>query len=143
MKCACPCGEEFEPSRSNQIYFNGEHRKRDKNRRWPVKRQFKDRATSRSGPQSHQQAQTSGVTPLQGTEMAQTKRERLKAKNGRRASTELLTSFEVADRLGLSPWALTAWRRHHKGPPFVRVGRKTIRYPRRDFDEWLASLPRK
>lgn len=78
----------------------------------------------------------------EGTEMAQTKRERLKAKNGRRAGSEFLTAFEVADRLGLSPWALVGFRRQHKGPQWVRIGRNTIRYPIREFESWLASLPR-
>lgn len=73
--------------------------------------------------------------------MAQTKRERLKAKNGRRESVEFLTSFQVGDLLGLSPWALVVWRKLHKGPPFVRLGRHTIRYPRCQFESWLASLP--
>jgi predicted DNA-binding transcriptional regulator AlpA len=44
--------------------------------------------------------------------------------------------------LGLSGWALLVWRRQHKGPEFVRLGRNTIRYPKREFDAWLASLPR-
>ncbi len=74
--------------------------------------------------------------------MAQTKRERLKAKNGRRAGTEFLTSFEVADRLGLSPWALIVWRRQHKGPECVRLGRNCVRYERASLEKWLASLPR-
>ena len=74
--------------------------------------------------------------------MAQTKRERLKAKNGRRESREFLTSFQVANLLGLSLWALMVWRRLRRGPQFVRIGRNTIRYPRREFETWLASLPR-
>ena len=70
------------------------------------------------------------------------RRERVKAKNGRRAGSEFLTALEVADRLGLSRWALVAWRHQHKGPEFVRIGRNTIRYPRAAFEAWLASLPR-
>ena len=74
--------------------------------------------------------------------MAQTNRKRLKAKNGRRKGTEFLTSLEVADRLGLSLWALNVWRRKGRGPEFVRIGRNTIRYPKQEFEGWLASLPR-
>ncbi len=74
--------------------------------------------------------------------MAQTKRDRLKARNGRRESGEFLTSFQVANLLGLSPWALGVWRRQHKGPEFVRVGRNTIRYPMQELQTWLAHLPR-
>lgn len=68
VKCACPCGEDFEAERSNQKYVNAEHRQRDKNRRWPVRRQSKDGIASRSGRRMRQQPQTSGVTPLPGTE---------------------------------------------------------------------------
>lgn len=66
MRCACLCGEEFEPERSNKIYVNAEHRQRDKNRRWPVKRRVDFQAASRNGPGERQEAQTSGVTPLRG-----------------------------------------------------------------------------
>ena len=33
MKCACPCGEEFEPERSNQVYLDAKHRQEGKNKR--------------------------------------------------------------------------------------------------------------
>jgi predicted DNA-binding transcriptional regulator AlpA len=76
------------------------------------------------------------------SEMAQTKRERLKAKNGRQESDEFLTSFQVARFLGVSQWALVTWRRLGRGPQFIRLGRNAIRYPKKEFDVWLASLPR-
>ncbi len=141
MKCACPCKREFTPKRKTQIYFDANCRKGDSYRRWPVKRQGHP-VSSRNGLGKRQEAETSYVTLHQGTEMAQTKRERLKAKNGRRAGTEFLTSFEVADRLGLSPWALIVWRRQHKGPECVRLGRNCVRYERASLEKWLASLPR-
>ena len=78
-----------------------------------------------------------------GTEMAQAERERRRQLNGKRKGSEFLTRHDVADLLGMSVWGLVRWRREHRGPPFVRIGRKTVRYPRRDFDKWLASLPRK
>ena len=74
--------------------------------------------------------------------MAQKNRERWKAKMGLQQSSEFLTSFQVAKLLGLSQWALVVWRRLRRGPQFVRIGRNTIRYPKREFDAWLASLPR-
>lgn len=68
MVCACPCQQEFEPRRCNQIYLSAEHRRRDKNRRWPVKRQSVLPVALRNGPRNRQEAQTSGVTPLLDTE---------------------------------------------------------------------------
>ncbi len=75
--------------------------------------------------------------------MAQTKRERLRMKNGRRESGEYLTTFQVANLLGLSPWALTVWRRQRKGPPFLRLGKNTIRYPGVRLQAWLRALGHK
>ena len=140
MICACPCGEEFEPKRSNQVYFNAEHRKKDKNRRWPRIRLSVFPAAFRDALRKRQEAQTSGFQPLLGTEMAQTNRERFREKLGKRKSGEFLSSYQVADLLGLSPWALIAWRRQHRGPQFIRIGRNTIRYLRRELEAWLASL---
>jgi hypothetical protein len=71
--CACPCQKEFEPKRGNQIYFNAEHRQKDKNRRWPRKRQSAFPAPFGSGLGAHRKARTSGVPPLLGTQMAQPK----------------------------------------------------------------------
>jgi len=86
-------------------------------------------------------AMGSAGSQKQAVQMAQTKSERLK-KNGRRESGEFLTSLQVANLLGLSPWALVVWRRLHRGPQFIRIGRHTIRYPKKEFDVRLASLPR-
>ena len=73
--------------------------------------------------------------------MAETQRERRRTKNRRRESGEFLSSFRVAAILGISPWTLVVWRRQKSGPRFVRIGRNTIRYPRREFEAWLAALP--
>ena len=70
--CACPCGKEFEPKRSNQVYLNAAHRKRDSNRRWPVKRQSLLPVPLRRGHRKSQKAETSYVTSHQG-QMAQSK----------------------------------------------------------------------
>jgi predicted DNA-binding transcriptional regulator AlpA len=143
MKCACPCGKEFEPRRSNQVYVNARHRQRDKDRRWPRKRQLAPPMALRNGPTERQEAQASGVPPLLGTEMAETKRDRLRTRWGRRRSNEFLTEFQVADLLGLGAWTLTKWRKRGKGPPFLQIGRNTVRYPRRELRAWVrASLNR-
>jgi len=71
--------------------------------------------------------------------MAQTKRERIKARWGRRRSNELLTGFQVADALGVSAWVLVKWRRKGNGPPFLRMERNIVRYPNRDLAAWVRT----
>jgi|SRR5208283_4935123 len=73
MKCACPCGKEFEPKRSNQVYLNAEHRQKDKNRRWPRIRLSVFPVAFRDALRKRQEAQTSSFQPLLGTQMAQPK----------------------------------------------------------------------
>ena len=50
----------------------------------------------------------------------------------------LLTTEQVAQRLGLKPNTLEKWRITGEGIPHIRVGR-SIRYSSEDVDEWLAS----
>ncbi len=54
-------------------------------------------------------------------------------------SAEYLTTRELADLLHVSLWGLMRWRHDGDGPPFVRVGRNTIRYPHRELQEWLGG----
>ena len=143
MKCACPCEQEFEPKCKGQIYFNAACRQRDKNRRWPVKRQSLPPALPRNGLGARQEAQQGGVTPLLGIRMADAKRGTILGQflTGRHSGEECLTRQEVANLLGVTRWTGWYWGNRGLGPSFVKlVGR--VRYPRRDFDEWVASLPR-
>jgi hypothetical protein len=141
MLCACGCGEGFEPERANQIYKDASHRQRDKNRRWPVTRRKAFQVTLRDGHRERQKAQSAGVTPLLGTEMAETKEQR-RNRARKQASSELLSPFQVARFLGMSVWTLILWRKKGFGPPFLRITRSIIRYPKPGFDAWLASLPK-
>jgi predicted DNA-binding transcriptional regulator AlpA len=136
VKCACPCGKEFEPRRSNQRYLNAEHRQKDKNRRWPRKRQSLSPAPLRNALGAHRKARASGVPPLLGTQMAQAK---LHAIVGLPAakSAELLTISEVAHLLRISRWGLWNWRRRGSGPPYLKLSRGVVRYPRRVLADWL------
>lgn len=142
MKCACKCGEEFEPERGNQIYKDASHRQRDKERRWPRKRRSAFRVILRNGYRERQEAQTSGVPPLLGTEMAETLRERRKVKNRRMNSNQFLSRFQVAELLGISLWTLIYWQKNGKGLQFIKLGPHTVRYPAAELNKWLASLPR-
>lgn len=50
----------------------------------------------------------------------------------------LISAKDLAAQLGVSPVTLQLWRRHSKGPAYVRVG-KSIFYRPQDVEEWIAS----
>lgn len=49
----------------------------------------------------------------------------------------LLTTRQVADRLGLSPGTLENWRRAGKGPPWQKLGPRMVRYPSDSVEKWV------
>ena len=51
----------------------------------------------------------------------------------------LLTTEDVAEVTGLSPETLAQWRWLRKEIPFVRLGKKCVRYRQSDIDAWLAK----
>jgi len=53
---------------------------------------------------------------------------------------ELLTPEEAASLLKVSPATLKQWRHEKKGPHAVRLGYRTIRYPRYRIELWLKAL---
>ena len=56
------------------------------------------------------------------------------------AKDELLTNDEAAKVLGCKPDTLPVWRcRNSPSIPFHRIGKKMIRYSRRDLDKFLAK----
>ena len=54
-------------------------------------------------------------------------------------TTKLLTTEDVAEMTGLSPETLAQWRWLRKEIPFVRLGKKCVRYRQIDIDAWLAK----
>jgi len=54
--------------------------------------------------------------------------------------TPLMKPAEVAERLNIKPHTLTHWRRQGKGPSYVMLGARTVRYPRPLFDLWFDRL---
>jgi excisionase family DNA binding protein len=58
---------------------------------------------------------------------------------GRTFMVKLLTTDEVATLTGLSPETLAQWRWLKKELPFVRLGKKCVRYRESDIDAWLAK----
>lgn len=56
----------------------------------------------------------------------------------------LLTVEEVAERTGLSVHTLNQWRSQEKGPPYLKIGGKLVRYRKADliqyFDECRVDV---
>jgi len=51
----------------------------------------------------------------------------------------LLTPDEVARRLRVSPRTVKDWRSEGVGPPFIRLGRRRVRYSLMDLNDWLET----
>jgi excisionase family DNA binding protein len=54
-------------------------------------------------------------------------------------ATKLLTTDDVAEMTGLSPDTLAQWRWLKKEIPFVRLGKKCVRYRQSDIDAWVEK----
>jgi excisionase family DNA binding protein len=54
-------------------------------------------------------------------------------------SDRLLSTREVAARLGVSVRTVQDWRYRGGGPPGVALGRKTVRYSQAELERWLAE----
>lgn len=52
---------------------------------------------------------------------------------------EYLDTAELAELLGLAEITVKQWRQHKKGPPFVRVSHRCVRYKRSDVDRWMCE----
>ena len=57
------------------------------------------------------------------------------------SDTDLLTTAQAGERLGIAPTTLTYWRTKHCGPRFVRMGEGAgrVRYRPSDLDEYAAA----
>jgi excisionase family DNA binding protein len=60
----------------------------------------------------------------------------------RDAASRLLDEYEVASWLSISVRTLRNWRVQGGQIPFIRVGKKSIRYRSSDVESWLASRVR-
>jgi predicted DNA-binding transcriptional regulator AlpA len=49
---------------------------------------------------------------------------------------ELLTENQASEVLGTAPHTLSNWRSAGKGPRYVRIGTRTIRYPKSALEEF-------
>ncbi len=50
---------------------------------------------------------------------------------------QMLTTYEVARVLRLSPYTLMDWRKRGVGPSYVRLSHRAIRYPKSGFAQWI------
>jgi hypothetical protein len=64
-------------------------------------------------------------------------------KTARGTPGRLLTTDDVALRLGVSRHALEQWRGRGVGPPFIRVGDTRVRYALADLNTWLRQRVRR
>lgn len=51
----------------------------------------------------------------------------------------LLTEREAAAFLKLSPNTLSVWRSQGYGPPYLKLGRRTVRYRMTDLAAWAGG----
>lgn len=52
---------------------------------------------------------------------------------------ELLTPTDLAELLGVEVTTLVDWRYRRHGPPWIKLGHRTVRYSRNAVERWLAS----
>lgn len=57
------------------------------------------------------------------------------------SENHLLTTEQAAEILNLQPGTLSRWRYLGKGPPWIRVSGRTVRYRRSELELWIAELP--
>lgn len=55
------------------------------------------------------------------------------------ATSRLLSERQVAERLNISEVTLQEWRCLQKGPPFIRLGSRMVRYRESDIEAWLVE----
>jgi len=53
--------------------------------------------------------------------------------------SELLNTKKAAAYLGMRPSTLESWRSHGKGPPYIKMGPRMIRYRVYDLNNWLEN----
>ena len=51
----------------------------------------------------------------------------------------LMSTAEAASYLALQPGTLKGWRRMRKGPPYLVVGGKVVRYRVEDLQAWAGQ----
>jgi excisionase family DNA binding protein len=55
------------------------------------------------------------------------------------SKSSLLTAKQAAEFLGLPDSTLAQWRSQRRGPPYIKLEGRLVRYRRRDLEEYIAS----
>jgi excisionase family DNA binding protein len=55
---------------------------------------------------------------------------------------QMLTTRELAERLGVGELTLRRWRKRGALPPPIRLPGRRLGWPREEIESWLASRPR-
>lgn len=55
------------------------------------------------------------------------------------AASDLLNEKEVATELGIAPGTLRNWRSLRIGVPYVKLGKRAVRYRRSDVEAFVAA----
>ena len=55
---------------------------------------------------------------------------------------EAIDTAEAGRIIGFTPRTLDTWRSRGGGPPFLKLGRRAVRYQRRTLFEWLERQRR-
>lgn len=56
---------------------------------------------------------------------------------------EAIDTEEASRIVGFPPCTLHTWRCRGEGPPFLKLGARSVRYQRRALLEWLAARQRR
>lgn len=56
---------------------------------------------------------------------------------------EAVDTAEASRIVGFPPCTLNTWRSRGDGPPFIKVGERSVRYQRRTLFAWLAARQRR
>jgi len=51
----------------------------------------------------------------------------------------LLTPKEAAEFLGIPPGTLAQWRSQRRGPPYIKLEERLVRYRHADLEEYLSG----
>ncbi len=54
-------------------------------------------------------------------------------------SDSYLNTVQAASILGLKPSTLEAWRMYGRGPPWIRMGPRIVRYRLSDLNQWISE----
>lgn len=56
-----------------------------------------------------------------------------------RSVREVFTPEAAADFLGVSLWTLAQWRSQSRGPLYIKLERRLVRYRRSDLEQYLSA----